>query len=521
MNSSRFAKTWRLLSTTLAVTALSVAALPSCGDDESKNDEAGSVILALMQVPADVSCIRVTATGTRTVIRTFSVTPGQATTFQMNALPVGTVDFLGEAFTQACNALGPSSVAPWISDHVSATLTAGTVAQVTLIMRRNGRATVGIDFQDEPMCRAAAVPCMLDAECCAGLACVALPDGQRACAAPSLPPQLLLFAALVVDLGGVSPNPSSLEIVDLDTRMRVRTLDLGSRTVSSIAVSPDGARAYIGDANRALVSVINTTTGANIADIAVTFPRDIVLSADGARLFATTGNSFTAIDTATNTVVSTLSTGSDTPLGLTLSPDGTMLGAPSTVGGSNTAYYLVNATVPLLLLQRITVGNPRAGCTSFPNDTVFTNTGRALMWDSSCDAIYQVDVALRAILPAATIAFTRDSGSLFNFNNVLAFSAPAGRAFVVKDSSEVAIGDPAAVSGTTLGGFTGVPFVLAQTPSADAELVAVIHRFGGGGGGPDTLDRLDAATQTFQRGIYTFSDAGKSARDMRIVVVPR
>jgi len=52
-------------------------------------------------------------------------------------------------------------------------------------------------------------------------------------------------------------------------------------------------------------------------------------------------------------------------------------------------------------------------------------------------------------------------------------------------------------------------------------LVAVIHRFGGGGGGADTLDRLDAATQTFQRAIYTFSDAGKSARDMRIVSVPQ
>ncbi|HWO10441.1 MAG TPA: hypothetical protein VNN80_13205, partial [Polyangiaceae bacterium] len=377
-------RAWRRIPVRFAALGL-LAALAGCAEPPASGDEVSTVMFSLTQIPTDVHCLRITATGSRVVTRSFDLPPGSNSELMMSGLPVGSVAFLGEAFSQRCNQVTTSSLVLWISDPVSATLHAGVVEHVTMVMRRNGRATVGVDFQDEPMCRAAGQPCAMNAECCTGLSCIAGPDGQTSCGVETLP-RLLLYAVLVVDLGGVSPNPSALEIVDLDTRMRVRTLDLGSRTVSAVAISPNGTRAYLADSNRALVSVIDTTSGATVMDIAVTFPRDIVISPDGARVYATSGNSFVAIDTTTNTVVSTLSTGSDTPLGLTLSSDGTMLGAPSTVGGSNTGYYLVNATVPLTLLSRVPVGNPRAGCTSFPNDTTFTNTGRALMWDSSCDA---------------------------------------------------------------------------------------------------------------------------------------
>ena len=68
---------------------------------------------------------------------------------------------------------------------------------------------------------------------------------------------------------------------------------------------------------------------------------------------------------------------------------------------------------------------------------------------------------------------------------------------------------------TLIGGFTGIPFVITQTPDGAAEYVSEVRRFSGGGA--DRLVRIDAATQEVTRDVYTFNDAGKSVRDMKIV----
>ena len=76
--------------------------------------------------------------------------------------------------------------------------------------------------------------------------------------------------------------------------------------------------------------------------------------------------------------------------------------------------------------------------------------------------------------------------------------------------------DPAAVNGSLLGGFSGIPFVPTLTPNAKDLFVSVIHRFSKGGGA-DTLDRLNTATGIFTRDVYTFTQADRSVRDMRII----
>jgi len=163
---------------------------------------------------------------------------------------------------------------------------------------------------------------------------------------------------------------------------------------------------------------------------------------------------------------------------------------------------------------RITITTP--GCSVNPNDVTFTNTGRALLWDSNCDRLYQVDVPGQAQVTADTISVGADSGGSFNFNNVVSYSVASGRAYAQKESDELAVMDPAAVNSSLIGGFSGIPFVPSLTPNGKDLFVSVIHRFSKGGGA-DTLDRLNTATGTFTRDVYTFTEADRSVRDMRII----
>jgi hypothetical protein len=129
-----------------------------------------------------------------------------------------------------------------------------------------------------------------------------------------------------------------------------------------------------------------------------------------------------------------------------------------------------------------------------------------------------VDVATRSYLSGNDIAYTRDAGSSSNYNNAIFFVPASGKAYGFKEAREAVVSDPAAASGTTLGGFTGVPFVPAPLPDGSGVYYSVVHRFDGGGA--DTLDLLDTATGTFTRSTYTFSDTTRSVRDMRVIRIP-
>jgi hypothetical protein len=225
-----------------------------------------------------------------------------------------------------------------------------------------------------------------------------------------------------------------------------------------------------------------------------------------------------AVETSTYTQAESIAlNGSDSPLGMGLSPDGTTLAAASTAGGSSPAVYLFS-TSPLAVIQKVPITATVPGCAVFPMDVTFTDTGRVLAWDSNCDWLYQVDVATRSYLSGSNIAYTRDSGSSFNYNNSIFFLPSTGKAYGFKESWEAVISDPSAVSGKTLAGFTGLPGVPAPLPDGTGVYYSVIHRFYGGGA--DTLDLLDTGTDTFTRNTYTFSDAARSVRAMRVVRIP-
>jgi hypothetical protein len=133
----------------LALLAMT-SALTAFGCGELKDADTGAARVALTQVPAGVQCLLVTAQGSRTLTRTFDVVPGASTVLDMDALPTGVVDFTGDAFDTACRRVAASASPSWISDVTTVSIVPGAAADVALLMRRNGKADVGVDWAKDP-----------------------------------------------------------------------------------------------------------------------------------------------------------------------------------------------------------------------------------------------------------------------------------------------------------------------------------------------------------------------------------
>jgi hypothetical protein len=116
---------------------------------QQNNDPVGVVRVAVTMVPADVLCISLTAAAARTVTQQFDVMPGASAVLTMPGVPTGSVTFSGAAFGGACSTVTDPTTANWVSDPVTVQVTPGVIVDVSLVMHRNGRARVGVDFQDD------------------------------------------------------------------------------------------------------------------------------------------------------------------------------------------------------------------------------------------------------------------------------------------------------------------------------------------------------------------------------------
>jgi hypothetical protein len=152
-----------------AALAFPVWAGCSAALDEGDAEQLGVAQIALTNVPADgsVGCVRVTATGDVTEVRAFDVTPGESAVFPLEGLPTGTVLFSGDAFPSICAVVGSGTTPSWVSDDVVATVDTVVPVSITLTMHRNGKAGVGVDF-DDAGCRSNGVVCAGNGECCSG-----------------------------------------------------------------------------------------------------------------------------------------------------------------------------------------------------------------------------------------------------------------------------------------------------------------------------------------------------------------
>jgi len=130
------------------VAALMAAAL--LGGCYDATEENGTARLLVTQSPPDVSCLRLNVAGSRSQQRTFDTRSDASTVLLVAGLPLGTNTFVGEAFTMRCSALGPASVADWISDPVTVHLRLFPPTEVLLVMHRNAQGRVGFDFRNDP-----------------------------------------------------------------------------------------------------------------------------------------------------------------------------------------------------------------------------------------------------------------------------------------------------------------------------------------------------------------------------------
>jgi DNA-binding beta-propeller fold protein YncE len=320
---------------------------------------------------------------------------------------------------------------------------------------------------------------------------------------------------------------SAIEIVELSTKTQVGAFSVGSRTVTSLAVAAGGARLYVPDVGRSEVAVYGSFGDQEGAVELDSPPSDCVLSRSGDVLYVSTQEGLVAIDTGANKVAAAVTTGADRLVGVAVSPDDKRVGAVA-VGPSPENYgydpglYLFDAET--LTPTRVEIADPDApeGAAVLPNDVVFADTDRAILWDANCDSFYQVDVATAEQDLAWTVRLGRDAGSSANFDNVLVYSRVAKRAYALKEFDGwegwpglLAILDPRAPEAHTVGGFAAQPFVLALRPDERKLYVSAIARFRGGGA--DTLDEYDVEADAFERGIYTFQHEDMSVRDMQVL----
>jgi hypothetical protein len=165
----------------LTCALLGAGCFPEGGDGEGPEQ----VRLAISVVPDDVECVRVRAAGaSRTVLKEIDAVPGMPLQKSFSGLPLGPVVFSAEAFTSACAAVAMSTIPQWASDEVPVSIVLGRLSTVALTLHRNGRAKVGVDFADEPVCSPVGAACLTSSECCAkdchrGV-CRVAPDGGAA-----------------------------------------------------------------------------------------------------------------------------------------------------------------------------------------------------------------------------------------------------------------------------------------------------------------------------------------------------
>jgi hypothetical protein len=139
-----------LAHTIVPLLTLSLLPLLGCDGNSTAARPVEQVSLHIENVPTDVACLRITASGTdRQVVHDLDVTEGQSVTEAFSGLPIGTVVFQAAAYSQTCDSVAKSTVPSWISEEVSVTVSLTHSTSLSLTLYRNGRAKVTVGFDPE------------------------------------------------------------------------------------------------------------------------------------------------------------------------------------------------------------------------------------------------------------------------------------------------------------------------------------------------------------------------------------
>jgi hypothetical protein len=117
--------------------------------NEGEGGPVTSAQLEITTVPTGVQCVKVVVTiGSSTInppLMTVAAGASSAS-LSLGQLPVGNATFQGSAYNVACSAVTSSTVANWVADPATATLSYGNVALVSMNFRSNSPVTVKANF---------------------------------------------------------------------------------------------------------------------------------------------------------------------------------------------------------------------------------------------------------------------------------------------------------------------------------------------------------------------------------------
>jgi YVTN family beta-propeller protein len=214
----------------------------------------------------------------------------------------------------------------------------------------------------------------------------------------------------------------TLSKIDTATSKVVATATVGSDP-RGVAVSPAGNLAYVANTASNTVSRIDTATNTVLATVDVgTSPRDVTMSPDGQFVYvANSGKSISKVSTASNTVVATISIPGN-PWSAVVSPDGQFVYV--TDNYSSTLVKISTATNAVV--DTINVGADARGLAISP-DGAFAYVTHF----SASNTVSKVNIATRSI--AATIPVgTGPIGMAMSPDGAFAYVVNSGSATVSK-----------------------------------------------------------------------------------------
>jgi YVTN family beta-propeller protein len=199
-----------------------------------------------------------------------------------------------------------------------------------------------------------------------------------------------------------------------------------------IAITPDGSRMYVDNAEDSSVSVFDTATNVPLLEIAVgQNPIGLAITPDGSRAYVSNQGSDTVsvIDLSTNSVIKTIPVGAGAnPIWVTFSPDGSR----AYVSNQYSDTISVIDTASNTVLTNIAIG-------SLPFHSTFARDGRFLWVSVQGESVVKlVDTTTNTVvssIPAGPvprgIAFTPDGSRAYVadfFSNTVAVIDVSGRA---------------------------------------------------------------------------------------------
>jgi len=206
----------------------------------------------------------------------------------------------------------------------------------------------------------------------------------------------------------------SIAVIDTTSNAIIGTVNVGGSS-NGVVVSPDGTRAYVAVRAIQTVAVLDTSTNAVLAQIPVSSaegPTGVTISPDGTRVYAATygGDTVSVIDTAANSVVATVPLPGEHPFWAAVSPDGRRVYVTDYSGNAVTVISATTNTV----IARIPVA-------STPRELAVTPDGKHLYAGiSGANQVTVIDTATNApssyvygVVSSLGVAATADGSSVY------------------------------------------------------------------------------------------------------------